>query len=77
MDEWKAAAQRALDELWAEHRILFRLTAHEVKQIGLNDFRVEFFDSRLLSVEVHLIPGRSFQERVREAVLKEFQQTDQ
>ena len=70
MHQWKEAAQRALDELWVEHRIPFRLIAHEVNEISVNDFLIEFYDSRLLSVKVHLIPGRSFEECVSKAVLE-------
>ena len=71
MDQWKEAAQRALDELWVEHRIPFRLIAHEVNEIGVNDFVIEFYDSRLLSVKVRVIDGRPFEECVRKAVLDE------
>ena len=71
MDQWKEAAQRALDDLWVEHRIPFKLIAHEVKEVDVNDFVIEFYDSRLLSVKVRLIPGRSFEECVSEAVLDE------
>ena len=71
MDQWKEPAQRALDELWVEHRIPFRLIAHEVNEISVNAFLIEFYDSRLLSVKVHLIPGRPFEECVSKAVLEE------
>ena len=65
----KSEAQAALDELFDQKLIPFRLTVYIVTSEGHGIYTVHFFDSRRQSVEVFWREGQSFREAVRAAVL--------
>jgi len=70
LDEQKAEAQQALDELFSEHLLPFKLSAHMVTSSGAKDYMVHFYDSRLHSVEVLWHQDESFKNLLRAAVLE-------
>ena len=61
-------AQEAVNELWAEQVIPFKLTAHKVEASGEHgNYTVHFFDSRLRSLFIYWNPEKgSFKRAVRE-----------
>lgn len=63
-------AQQALDELFSEHLLPFKLTAGAVDDIGLQEYIVRFHDSRLNSVLVSWYEGLSFKDVCRTAILE-------
>lgn len=69
IEAMKLSAQQTLDELFAERLIPFKLSAHVVDSLGLEEYIVRFHDSRLHSVDVSCPEGSSFKEMVRAAVL--------
>jgi len=69
LDNLKAEAQAALDELWATELIPFQLTAHKVESLGAEEYIIRFHDSRLRSVDVSWKNQGSFADAVRIAVL--------
>lgn len=70
IEAMKLGAQQTLDELFAERLIPFKLSAHVVDSLGLEEYIVRFHDARLHSVDVSCPPGGSFKEMVRAAVLE-------
>lgn len=69
LDELILETQAVLDELWAANLIPFQLTAHKVESLGMEEYIVRFYDSRLRSVDVSWKKQHSFKEAVRVAVL--------
>jgi hypothetical protein len=69
MEQQKAEAQQALNNLFSEHLLPFEITAHEVEPIGREEYIVRFYDSRIRSVEISC-QGRGFKQVFRAAVLK-------
>jgi hypothetical protein len=69
LDELALEAQSVLDDLWADQLIPFQLTAHKVESIGMEEYIVRFYDSRLHSVDVSWKNHHSFKDAVRVAVL--------
>jgi hypothetical protein len=61
-------AQEAVNELWAEQAIPFKLTAHKVEAAGQpGRYTVYFLDTRLRSLLIYWNPEReSFKKAVRE-----------
>jgi hypothetical protein len=70
MLEARAKAQKAVDELFSEAILSFRLTAHTVEPIGLQEYIVSFHDSRLRSVIVAWYEGLDFKDVCRTAVMQ-------
>lgn len=68
----KTDIQRALDDLFANKLIPFRLVARKITEEYLGEFTIHFHDSRLRSVVVKAFKGDSFAPQVRAAVLKQF-----
>jgi len=66
----KVDAQHALDELFDEHLIPFKLSARVVEAIGLQEYMIRFYDSRVNSVIVSWYEGLSFKDVCRIAVLE-------
>ena len=66
----KADAQQALDELFSENLLPFKLSAREVEAIGLQEYIIRFYDSRMNSVIVSWYEGLSFKDICRTAVLE-------
>ncbi len=66
----KPEAQKALDELFSEQLLPFKLTACAVKNVGLQEYIIRFYDSRLNSVIVSWYEGLSFKDICRTAVLE-------
>ena len=62
-------AQQTLDELFAENLIPFRLSARVLESIGMDEYIVRFYDSRLRSVDVSWQPGQPFKTVFRAAIL--------
>ncbi len=63
-------AQEALDELWAEQIIQFKLTGRKVEAGGEpGHYTFHFFDPRIPSLFIYWNPGKeSFKTAVREVV---------
>jgi hypothetical protein len=68
-DRLTLEAQAVLDDLWVERLIPFELTAHKVESLGLGEYIVRFYDSRLRSVDFSWTKPNSFQNAVRVATL--------
>jgi len=69
MQNLQRDAQAALDDLWAAHKIPFKLTAYEVGVGGNPDYyTVRFHDSRLPLLFIYQNPTESFKAAVREGV---------
>lgn len=45
-------ARSVLDDLWSTQLIPFKLSAHHIESLEVNEYRVCFCDSRLYSVDV-------------------------
>ena len=69
IEEQKAEAQQALDELFGEHLLPFKLFARTVESIGPAEYMVRFYDSRLYSVDVSC-RGQCFKDSFRDIVLE-------
>ena len=67
-DQLMIEAQEAVDELWAEHGIPFKLAAHNVEAVGGPGFyTVHFSNKRLHSLFIYWNPAKeSFKTAVRE-----------
>ena len=70
VEEQKAEAQQALDELFSERLLPFKLSAHRVTSIGLEEYIVYFHDSRLRSLDISWCQGECFKDVFRAAVLE-------
>ena len=71
----KLEAQEALDELWQERRLPYKLTAHQVSRIEDVEeyYEIRFFDSRKQSIAVRWQPEREdFKSAVRSAIEVDF-----
>ena len=69
LDKLAIAAQSVLDDLWSEKLIPFQLTAHKVEFLGMDEYIVRFYDSRLHSVDVSSDTYDSFRHAFRVNVL--------
>jgi hypothetical protein len=58
-------AQAVLDDLWTDKLIQLQLTAHKVELLGLEEYIVRFYDSRLHSVDVSWKKPDTFKNAVR------------
>jgi len=67
-DNMKLRVQETLDQLLTEHLIPFALTARKVDALGLDEYCVPFYDSRLRSVNFSWTDG-DLNRVVRNAVL--------
>jgi hypothetical protein len=65
----KLGAQQTLDELLVEGLIPFKLSAHLVESLGMEEYIVRFHDSRLYSVDVSCQQGEAFRSVFRTAIL--------
>jgi len=69
LENEKAQAQQTLDELWAEHGIPFKLTAHNVEAGDQpNYYRVYFLDSRLPQLLIYSPSKESFNAAFRSVI---------
>jgi hypothetical protein len=68
----KLGAQQTLDELFVEGLIPFKLSARLVESIGMEEYIVRFYDSRLYSVDVSWRQGEEFRAVFRAAMLGRF-----
>lgn len=64
----EAEAQQVLDELWSEKLIPFALNIGKITRAS-SEYTIHFYDSRISTAGVPVIPGHSFKETVRAAVL--------
>ncbi len=69
LTKYQADAQPALDTLYREHLIPFRLQAQKVTEESPGEFRIHFYDSRLHSVLIDVKKESSIGDQVRAAVL--------
>ena len=69
-EEQKAEAQQALDELFNEYQLPFKLSARRVATIGAEEYIVYFHDGGLPSVAVSWYQGECFKDVFRAAVLE-------
>lgn len=68
----KLGAQETLDELFVEGLIPFKLSARLVESLGMEEYIVRFYDSRLYSVDVSWQQGEVFSAVFRTAILARF-----
>jgi len=68
LDPLKLEAQQALNELWKEQLVPFKLTVGKIVAVDSSEYTLHFFDSRLRSVSVPWQAGQSFKDQVRAAV---------
>ena len=68
LDPLKLEAQQALNELWKEQLVPFKLTVGKIVADDSSGYTLHFFDSRLRSVSVPWQAGQSFKDQVRAAV---------
>ena len=67
--KYQADSQQALDNLFDDKLIPFKLVAQKVTDERHGEFTVHFYDSRLHSVNIVLNKGSSFVDQIRTAVL--------
>ena len=72
LEDLHAEAQQALDELWDEKLIPFKLSVGKLTE-GVGEYTIHFYDSRISRAHVPLTEGQSFREMVRSAVLARVQ----
>ena len=70
LDPLKLEAQQALDEMWLEKLVPFKLTVGKIVAEDSSEYTLHFFDSRLRSVSVSCSADQSFKDQVRAAVKK-------
>ena len=70
LEEKKAEAQQALDELFRESLLPFELHARKISSIGLEEYIIYFYDSRLHSIDITWCQAECFKNVVRAAVLE-------
>lgn len=70
LEQQKAQAQQALDELLAEGLLPFKLSARVIDAIGNEEYIVRFHDSRLRSVDISCRQGQCCKDVFRTAVLE-------
>jgi len=68
LDPLKLEAQQALNELWKEQLVPFKLIVGKIVVDDSSGYTLHFFDSRLRSVSVPWQAGQSFKDQVRAAV---------
>jgi len=68
LDDQKAEAQQALDELWSEKLIPFQLNVGKITK-DQDEYAIHFYDRRMRIAPVPVIDGHLFKEMVRAAVL--------
>ena len=66
----KTEAQHALDELFSEHLLPFKLSANRVAPIGGEEYLIYFHDSRLPSIDISWCQGECFKDVFRVAMLE-------
>ena len=64
----EAEAQLVLDELWREKQIPFKLSVGKLTKASCH-YTIHFYDARMRTADVDLIPKSSFKNMVRAAVL--------
>jgi hypothetical protein len=69
IEHMRLGAQDTLDELFTEHLIPFELSARKVDCIGIDEYIVRFYDSRLRSIDISWSLGQSFRSVFRASVL--------
>ena len=62
-------AQQTLDELYLERLLPFKLVAHKVESLGMEEYIVRFHDSRLHSLDLSLRRDQVFRTIFRAAIL--------
>lgn len=70
LDQHLIDIQRALDDLFANRLIPFRLVARKITEEYQGEVTVHFYDSRFRSVTVGALNGDSLAPQVRAAVLQ-------
>jgi hypothetical protein len=70
ISEYRKLAQKTLDDLFKQNLIPFQLTAHAVRDEGVKEVRICFYDSRLHSVLINTAKTASFKDQIVAAVLQ-------
>jgi hypothetical protein len=68
LDSLKLEAQQAVNELWKEQLVPFKLTVGKIVSDDSSGYTLHFFDSRLRSVSVSCSAVQSFKDQVLAAV---------
>ena len=68
-EDKKAEAQQALDELFSENQLPFKLSARWVSFVGGEEYTVHFHDGRLSSLDLSWCRGERFKSVFRAAVV--------
>ena len=69
LEDQKVEAQQALDELFSQDLLPFKLVAHTLETVGSEEYIVRFRDSRLPSVDISWLQGKSFKDVFRATIL--------
>jgi hypothetical protein len=69
LSKYKADAQQAVNYLFADHLIPFKLSAHKVTDEGSCEYRIHFYDSRLHSIIINSGVTTPIEQQVKAAVL--------
>ena len=70
LKEQREEAQQALNELFTEGLVPFKLSARQVAPIGGDEYIVYFHDGPLHSLDISWCPGECFKDLFRTAVLQ-------
>jgi len=62
-------AQQTLEELYVDGLLPFRLSAHMVESLGMEEYIVRFYDSRLNSLDLSVRRDQIFRGVFRAAIL--------
>lgn len=65
----KVEAQHTLEELYVADLLPFRLVAHLVESLGMEEYIVRFYDSRLNSLDLSVRSDEVFRAVFRAAIL--------
>jgi hypothetical protein len=65
----KSEAQETLDDLFAAGQIPFKLSARAVESLGMEEYIVRFYDSRLFSLDLSYQRGETFKTVFTTAIL--------
>jgi hypothetical protein len=72
----KMEAQQTLDELYREGLLPFRLSAHKVESLGMEEYIIRFYDSRLNSLDLSVRRDEVFSAVFRAEVLRRVARLD-
>jgi hypothetical protein len=65
----RTEAQQTLVELYVAGLLPFKLVAHVVESLGMDEYIIRFYDSRLFSLDLSLPSNQDFKTVFRSAIL--------